>query len=66
MRKLVDTIAQLCGVEARLKFQPLPADDPRQRQADIRKAREQLDWQPTVALAIGLAPTIDYLKRFVQ
>jgi len=65
MRELADTVAQLCGIEARLEFRPLPADDPRQRCPDITKARTQLGWQPTVTLAEGLQPTIDYLRRFV-
>ena len=66
MRELAATIAQLCGMELRLEFRPLPADDPRQRRPDITKAREQLGWQPTIPLAEGLRPTIDYFRRFLR
>jgi UDP-glucuronate decarboxylase len=65
MRELADTIARLCGIEARLEFRPLPADDPRQRRPDISKSRVHLGWQPTIPLAEGLPPTIDYFRRFV-
>jgi UDP-glucuronate decarboxylase len=65
MRELADTIAGLCGIEARLEFRPLPADDPRQRRPDIAKAGSQLGWQPTTSLAEGLPPTIAYFRRFV-
>jgi len=65
MRELADTIARLCGIEARLEFRPLPPDDPRQRRPDISKARVHLGWQPTIPLAEGLPPTIDYFRRFV-
>jgi UDP-glucuronate decarboxylase len=65
MRALADTIAGLCGIEARLEFRPLPADDPRQRRPDITKARSHLGWQPTTSLAEGLPPTIAYFRRFV-
>ena len=65
IRELADTIAGLCGTEARLEFRPLPADDPRQRRPDITKARVHLGWQPTIPLAEGLRPTIDYFRRFV-
>jgi UDP-glucuronate decarboxylase len=65
IRELADTIAGLCGTEARLDFRPLPADDPRQRRPDITKARVHLGWQPTIPLAEGLRPTIDYFRRFV-
>jgi UDP-glucuronate decarboxylase len=40
----------------------LPQDDPRQRQPDIRLAREQLGWEPTVALEDGLKETIAYFR----
>jgi UDP-glucuronate decarboxylase len=43
----------------------LPADDPKQRQPNITKAREQLGWQPSIALADGLPPTIEYFRRFL-
>ena len=65
MRELADTIARLCGIEPRLEFRPLPADDPRQRRPEITKARVHLGWQPTIPLAEGLPPTIDYFRRFV-
>ena len=66
MRELADTVARLCGRDVRLEFQPLPPDDPRQRRPDISKARQQLSWEPTIALAEGLRPTVDYFRRFVR
>lgn len=65
MRELADAVARLCGRKVRLEFRPLPTDDPRQRRPDIRRARETLGWEPTVPLAEGLRPTIDYFRRFV-
>jgi len=65
IRELADSVARLCGGEPRLEFRPLPADDPRQRRPDISKARAQLGWQPTIPLAEGLPPTIDYFRRFL-
>jgi UDP-glucuronate decarboxylase len=66
MRELADTVAGLCGAEPRLEFRPLPTDDPRQRSPDISKARQLLGWQPTIPLAAGLKPTIDYFRRFLR
>jgi dTDP-glucose 4,6-dehydratase len=37
----------------------LPTDDPQQRRPDISLARDLLGWEPTVALAEGLARTIE-------
>jgi UDP-glucuronate decarboxylase len=47
-------------------YRPLPSDDPRQRQPDIGVARDQLGWQPTVALEDGLKETIGYFRRLLQ
>jgi len=66
MRELASTVTDLCGSKSPLEFRPLPADDPRQRRPDITKARELLGWQPTIPLAEGLRPTIEYFRRFVQ
>ena len=65
MRQLADTLARMCQTGPRLQFRPLPADDPRQRCPDISKARELLGWKPTICLAEGLPPTIEYFERFV-
>lgn len=50
MRQLAERIIELTGSRSRLAFQPLPPDDPRQRQPDISLAREALKWQPAVGL----------------
>ncbi len=63
MVQLAETVLRLTKSKSRLVFLPLPADDPRQRQPDIAKAREILGWQPTVPLEAGLERTIDYFRR---
>jgi UDP-glucuronate decarboxylase len=66
MRELAGMITDLCGGESQLEFRPLPADDPRQRRPDITRAQGLLGWQPTIPLAEGLRPTIEYFRRFVD
>lgn len=63
VRDLAEKIIALTGSRARFVHQPLPQDDPRQRQPDITKARQVLGWTPTVALDDGLRRTIDYFDR---
>ncbi len=60
IRQLAEAIIDLTGSKSKLVHKPLPQDDPRQRQPDIRKARELLGWEPTVALRAGLSRTIAY------
>jgi UDP-glucuronate decarboxylase len=66
MIELARSVIELTGSKSRIVHQPLPADDPRQRQPDIRQARERLDWMPTVALQQGLVQTIDYFRRLLD
>lgn len=47
-------IIQLTGSSSEVSFHPLPADDPRQRQPDITKARTLLGWEPQISLEQGL------------
>ena len=62
MQALAEQVRELTGSRSPLVYQPLPPDDPRQRQPDIRQAREHLGWQPTVSLEDGLQATIAYFQ----
>ncbi|MCA1565437.1 MAG: SDR family oxidoreductase [Acidobacteria bacterium] len=60
MRELAESVAELAGRELRLRYHPLPQDDPRQRRPDITRARNLLGWEPTIPLREGLVKTIAY------
>ena len=62
MLELAAEVQRLTGSQLPLVRRPLPADDPKQRQPDITKARRLLSWEPQVPLAAGLARTIDYFR----
>jgi UDP-glucuronate decarboxylase len=64
--EFAETILRLSGSSSRLVFKPLPADDPRQRQPDIKVAREALGWQPKVSLQDGLGETIRYFRKTLK
>ncbi|MFC5436157.1 UDP-glucuronic acid decarboxylase family protein [Rhodanobacter umsongensis] len=66
MLELAEKVIALVGGRSKLVFQPLPTDDPRQRQPDIRLARDKLGWQPKVALEDGLRETIAYFRHLLQ
>jgi len=65
MRELADTVIRLTGSSSRLVFEPLPADDPRQRQPNIEQATERLGWRPRVGLEEGLQQTIAYFRELL-
>jgi UDP-glucuronate decarboxylase len=62
IRQLAEMVIEMTGSRAGLDFQPLPVDDPAQRQPDITLARQKLGWEPTVTLQQGLATTIDWFR----
>ena len=66
MLGLAEMILAKTGSKSPLKFMPLPADDPRQRQPDIGLAKRLLDWEPTTDLSEGLDRTIDYFDKLLN
>jgi UDP-glucuronate decarboxylase len=66
MLELAENIIDLTGSTSKLIFEPLPADDPKQRQPDITLAKEKLGWEPTVPLRKGLAHTIEYFDGLLK
>ena len=65
MLELAEKIIHLTGSRSKLVFQPLPQDDPRQRQPDITLARQTLEWEPQVSLEDGLKETIAYFRKII-
>lgn len=63
--ELAQLVKELTGSKSNIILKPLPSDDPKQRRPDITKARELLDWQPTIKLEQGLLKTINYFKNIV-
>jgi UDP-glucuronate decarboxylase len=61
--ELAERIVGMTGSKSRIEFEPMPADDPRQRQPDISAARRLLDWEPKVSLEEGLGKTIAYFQE---
>jgi UDP-glucuronate decarboxylase len=65
VRRLAELVIRMTGSKSRIVERPLPVDDPTQRCPDIARARQLLDWQPTVALEQGLKQTIAYFERLL-
>jgi UDP-glucuronate decarboxylase len=62
IRELAEIVIEMTGSSSEIVQHPLPADDPRQRQPDIAKARAQLAWEPKVQLEEGLRNTVAYFS----
>jgi UDP-glucuronate decarboxylase len=66
MVELAQKVIKMVGGRSKLVFQPLPADDPKQRQPDISLATSTIDWQPKVGLDEGLGKTISYFRQLLN
>ncbi len=66
IRQLAEKVIELTGSSSKMVFNPLPSDDPTQRQPDISRAREYLNnWEPQVPLEQGLNKTIAYFDQLL-
>ncbi len=63
IRQLAEKVIALTRSGSKIVYEPLPQDDPTQRQPDITKAREILGWQPKVALDDGLKHTVEFFRQ---
>jgi dTDP-glucose 4,6-dehydratase len=61
--ELAQLVLEVTGAESDIVHEPLPVDDPKQRQPDITLARERLGWEPLVPLREGLERTADWFRR---
>ena len=64
--ELAEKVIAQTGSASKIIFEPLPADDPQQRQPDIQVARDALGWEPTLSLEEGLKPTIHYFDQLLR
>jgi len=63
IKELAEKVLGLVDNGSRLVYEPLPQDDPTQRQPNIDKARQALGWEPKVTLDDGLPKTVDYFRQ---
>ncbi|MBW2521312.1 MAG: SDR family oxidoreductase [Deltaproteobacteria bacterium] len=66
MLELAEQVRDVTNSQSAIKFEPLPEDDPRQRQPDITLAREKLGWEPKVPLRQGLEKTAAYFADLLE
>ncbi len=66
MLELAQEIISLTGSQSRITFQPLPQDDPLQRQPIIDLAYKELGWKPHIELKEGLEETIKYFQKVIE
>lgn len=63
--ELAQKIIELTESKSQIIYEPLPQDDPTQRQPNIELAKEQLKWEPKTQVVEGLKKTIEYFGAMV-
>lgn len=66
MLELAEMVLKLSGSQSKIIHQPLPSDDPKQRQPNIDLAKAKLGWEPKVSLEDGLKETIAYFRALLK
>jgi dTDP-glucose 4,6-dehydratase len=61
--EFANLLRKLYNPKAKIVYQPLPKDDPKQRRPDISLARHELGWEPKVRLEEGIRWTMDWFKE---
>jgi UDP-glucuronate decarboxylase len=63
IRELAEKVIALTGSDSKLKYCPLPQDDPMKRRPDISSAQAAIGWNPGISLEEGLPVTIEYFRQ---
>ncbi len=66
IKDFAEEIIRLTNTTQKIVYEPLPADDPLQRQPDITRAREILGWEPKVSREVGMKITYEYFKNLTE
>ncbi|MGR3179769.1 MAG: UDP-glucuronic acid decarboxylase family protein [Candidatus Anammoxibacter sp.] len=64
--ELANEIIRITGSKSEIVFKELPTDDPQVRRPDISKAKDLLNWNPSVDIVEGLQKTIEYFKKTIK
>ncbi len=64
IKEFAEEIVKLTGTDQKVIYKALPIDDPLQRQPDITKAKEILNWEPKTGRSQGMKLTLEYFKSF--
>lgn len=66
IKELAEKIIEMTNSKSKLSLNPLPQDDPKQRQPDITLAKKELNWEPKIKLEEGLKKTIAYFDKLIK
>lgn len=66
IKELAEKVIEMTNSKSKLSLNPLPQDDPKQRQPSIALAKKELNWEPKIKLEEGLKATISYFDNLIK
>ena len=66
IKELAEKVIEMTNSTSKLTLNPLPQDDPKQRQPSIALAKKELGWEPKIKLEEGLTKTISYFDNLIK
>jgi UDP-glucuronate decarboxylase len=66
VKELAELVLELTGSSSKIKYYPLPEDDPVRRRPDLSLAREKLNYKTLTPLREGLQKTITYFDKLLS
>ena len=66
IKELAEKVIEMTDSRSKIIYKELPVDAPTQRKPDISLARNELGWEPKIALEEGLKKTIEYFKGRIK
>lgn len=66
MLELIKAVEKASNLQAKIAYKDARPDDPLRRQPDITKAKQLLNWEPSVSIEDGLAQTINYFRNEIK
>ncbi len=66
IKDFAEEIIELTGTNQKVAYKPLPINDPLQRQPDVTRAKEILDWEPKINRTEGMKNTLDYFRSLSE
>ena len=65
IKELAEIIVSCTNSKSMIVYNPLPQDDPKQRQPDITLAKKSINWSPKIQLEMGIAKTVKYFEKIL-
>ncbi len=66
IKELAEMAIEVTGSSSTITYEPLPVDDPTQRQPDLTLARKHLGWEPVIQLREGLTKTAEHFRKLLD